>query len=108
MKKWTDMTQKRVRRFFVLLTKTLQTFWVERICILIIYIVCIFSIIRFLDIQIPGFPESRLSAVAMASYGWLGTGPRQPPRDQIWEIQGGQDRENPISANTFWGIVEHD
>ena len=53
-----------LRRLFFLLIETLPTFWAERICILMISIFLIFGDSRFLDFQIPGFPDSQMSILS--------------------------------------------
>ena len=62
MKQCTEMAPNGARRSFFLLIQILPTFWAERICIMRISIFPIFWDSRFPDFQIPGFPDSRLSA----------------------------------------------
>ena len=83
--------------FFSLLIRTLPTFWAEQICILRIFIFWIRWVSKFPDFQIPGFPDSRLSAVAGS--------PRGTKSGKSQEL--GQDRENPSSVNAVGGITEN-
>ena len=61
MEKISEMAPNGARMIFVLLIRSLQTFWAEQICILIISISLFFLDSRFLDFQIPGFPDSWIS-----------------------------------------------
>ena len=67
---------------FFLLIRTLSKFWAEPICTLIIFMCCLCFgiqsprcqdswISRFLNSQIPGFPDSRLPAVTVAGHPFL-------------------------------------
>ena len=70
---------------------------------------------KFLDFQVPRFPNSQKSGLSQAwpelGRAWVRehrppAAPRQPQRTNLRRSKElGQDRENPISASPVWGTI---